>query len=381
MSRVTCCSSTQCEARLGTTDLYAFVLHAQSPTRRQNIMFAPSIRCLKALRSITFLESTPSKCSSFTRLYSTEQPPTPSKVPPAPPKDEFLDPSKETRAEGPRYLNRPLGVLDPPRAGDNIGVDKRSLKQRRDDFVNHDKHLQRREKLAKELFRPYFKDFNDMKYFKGKVFFAPDRMFKAQYALYFPNLRGQTLEGKEDDTTKVLQGNVSVVTLSSSGWGENQVKTFCDEKSNPGLSHLLDHNGSNGSGNKLAQLVEINYEPNAFKYWLIKLFTGRLKATREQFRWGRYFVIHKGFNQELRQSIGMANQKVGHVYLVDQQCKIRWAGHAMADPLEKESMIKNLGRLLSEPKITAPQGKAAPKWDGSESSKADKTIKSPAAGL
>ena len=103
----------------------------------------------------------------------------------------------------------------------------------------------------------------------------------------------------------------------------------------------------------MAQFVEINWEPNVFKHWIIKLFKGQLKASRDQSRHGRYFIIHKGFNQELRQAVGMFNQKVGYVYLVDEQCRIRWAGHAQADPVEKESMIKALGRLLAGPKASS----------------------------
>ncbi|OAA73517.1 ATPase assembly factor ATP10, mitochondria [Cordyceps fumosorosea ARSEF 2679] len=276
------------------------------------------------------------------------------------PQSEIAGPAIEApRSYGKRYdgvftpkpLPRPIGMPLPPRAGENTGIDDRTREQRKKDFADWDKHLARRKELTAQLSRPYFRDWNNLKYHDGKSFIAPPRLFKAEFSLFFPNLYGQTLL-KDDkaprDTTPLLTGKASVVSIFSSQWAEAQTDSFTSAAANPELQAILkQHGGGSGDGGDgPAQVVRVNYEDNAGKAWLVRMFMGSLRRRFPEHEWERYLLVRRGITDHIRECIGLLNGKVGYTYLVDQHCRVRWAASGNASAEERDGLNRGLVRLV-----------------------------------
>ncbi|KAK0303637.1 Mitochondrial ATPase complex subunit atp10 [Friedmanniomyces endolithicus] len=377
-------------------------------------MKAPSPLCLRALRSLAF----PPPLRQQQRCYATvpEQPPTPPrafKIPSPPPEPQWspTTPSQPTSPTGtppppialpthpttpptdptsrppppsafrpppsgpnsrklstndpslaPPPLTRPIGFPTPPLPIDNIGLDPRTLRQRRDDFHDYDRHLAKRAAITKQIAKPYFRDWSNMRFHQGKVFVAPTRLFRREVALWFPNFFGRTLVKKRGlerrvglrdgyggfgrGTTEVLRGRVSVVSLVGNAWAQRQVETFVGGGVNPELHALLEeHRG-------LVQRVEINWETNWLKWWILKIFAvPNLRRSRTVEEQGRYFLVKRGVNDIMKEALGVLNDKGGYVYLVDGECRIRWAGSAEAEEGERKRLVEGVKKLVREAKM------------------------------
>ncbi|POS88178.1 hypothetical protein EPUL_000185 [Erysiphe pulchra] len=244
----------------------------------------------------------------------------------------------------PKPLDRPIGLPKPPNPGENTGIDARTWREWRDDLVDYDKHLVRRRQLTSKLATPYFREWKNMRFSKGKTFLAPLRLFRSNKALYFPNFFGQTLhlDKKMRDTTPVLKNKISILSVYSSAWGEKQAASFVSKEMHPELHGIINNSGS------LAQLVSINFEENSLKAMLIKLFMRSLRKRLGEENWGRYFLVQKGLTIEIREMIGLLNSKVGYIYLLDDQCKIRWAGSGFSEEDERMSLLKGVKKLIEE---------------------------------
>ena len=190
-----------------------------------------------------------------------------------------------------------------------------------------------------------------MRHHQGKTFIAPEQPFKSEVAKYFPNFQGYTLADSWSylDTTKVLRGKVSIVSFVSESWAEEQARSFVGKKENAKLARLLEEL----KGEKGLHKVLINYEDDWFKKILIYMFLwyARRKSDRldgKDMR-ARSFIVTRGVDREFFENgLGVTNLRVGYVYLVDQNCKIRWVGNGDASEAEKASLVRVARRLVGE---------------------------------
>ena len=134
----------------------SYMSAAIHPPRRHNLSTTPHYPTSKSTFSSP--ARTPTPTSTFSSPARTPTPtstssspartPTPTSSSSSPPSAPLKSSASSSAAAPTASLNRPLGLPHPPHAGENTGIDPRTWRQRRDDFLNWDKHLERRKELS-----------------------------------------------------------------------------------------------------------------------------------------------------------------------------------------------------------------------------------------
>lgn len=132
------------------------------------------------------------------------------------------------------------------------------------------------------------------------------------------------------------------MAIFSSRWAEEQIESFVSDAANPALGELVRANAD------AAQVVRVNIEENSMKAWLVRMFMGSLRKQFGEENYARYFLVRRGVSDLIRESIGLLNMKVGYTYLVDPDCRIRWAASGKSTPEELESLTKGMQKLIKE---------------------------------
>lgn len=237
---------------------------------------------------------------------------------------------------------KPIGQLERPSPLD--ALDKRSLIQRKNDWLKDENRLKRKENLEKEFATSGMYDMFIYRKTKGKVFISPKSYFKKDKALYFPNLiANENLVKQKNISTYnafIDNGNhskYSILRIFSNGVGEKHTKRYFADGENNFLN-------SNESYHQLlqkyphSQVVNFSLYDNFFKKWLFKTFTAKnmaKKSVSEASYLKNYFLFDSSkFTVPFRETINYLNSVTGYIYIVDNSGKIRWL--SSGDPLKSD---------------------------------------------
>ncbi|KAF4618184.1 hypothetical protein D9613_011513 [Agrocybe pediades] len=225
-------------------------------------------------------------------------------------------------------LNRPLGVRKRPT------TDIKPTVERIKDFMNHDALMAQRRHLIKEAGKGYFHDLNMTRKNGGKTWIAPKVLIREDKSLYLPNISGTSLEdGEKKDTTTMCFGKISILAMIGTQISEAHVKSFT-YAAHPRFS-----------SNPLYQFVQINLQENLLKSLLVKVYSRSLRGVVPRELRPTYLISNQNM-EYLRDPLGMTNSKVGYVFLIDENLKIRWAGSGDATLEEAQSLESRTAVLL-----------------------------------
>jgi len=140
---------------------------------------------------------------------------------------------------------------------------------------------------------------------------------------------------------------VSVIAMLSTRISEIHATSYT--KSLHGLYHK----------HPVYQYIQINLQENILKSILVNIFLSSLRSKIPPDQHTRYLVSRQNM-EYVREPLGMTNSRIGYVYLVDENLKIRWAACADAKKEEEEALIRCTGVLLNRHKRHSPKRKPHP---------------------
>jgi ATPase complex subunit ATP10 len=208
-----------------------------------------------------------------------------------------------------------------------------------------DSNTATRQHLLKTLDRSHIRDYRNITKAKGggKFYLGNPLLYKSSLALYWPNLKGRTLLRNGADTTTLLKGQISMVCLFQRQWAHAQTQSYVGVKEHPELAWVIEEHKD------IVQKVEISMEDIQGFSIFGRLFDWNLRRSKTDQEQDRYFTT-QGVPVGMKESLGIMNNSVGYIFLVDQNCKIRWSACADALPEEKEYLLKGLKSLISQAK-------------------------------
>jgi len=98
------------------------------------------------------------------------------------------------------------------------------------ELLDRERHLEKRRHLMKEAMKGYFHDFYMLEENGGKMWIGPEVLIRGDKAMYFPNMKGTTLDkGAAAHTTDLCRGKISVVGITSTEIGGYHTASFIQQ--------------------------------------------------------------------------------------------------------------------------------------------------------
>ncbi|GAA99277.1 uncharacterized protein L969DRAFT_386747 [Mixia osmundae IAM 14324] len=221
-------------------------------------------------------------------------------------------------SKSPPYLPRPVGVLHPPTT---VPITKEQAQER---LLSQERRMKERRHLIEEVGKGYFQDMNEIRWHGGKLWLGPPTLIRADKSLYFPNIQGIALSTKgQRHTTDLLTDKVSLLAILSTQVSAEHVQTYVE----PVLEQF--------QAEPRFQVVQINLQENKLKSFLVSMFLSTLRKATPEHLHDTYILSHQDM-EYLREPLGMMNKHLGYVYLIDDQCRIRWAAVDLASPTGRD---------------------------------------------
>ncbi|KAI8328243.1 ATP10 protein-domain-containing protein [Chlamydoabsidia padenii] len=221
-----------------------------------------------------------------------------------------------------------LGARDPPVVDKNSWLQRKKQKLR--DFTDYEKafaaHAAERRHLVEEATKSYFADVHEMRKHGGKMYYASNKLTQPEKAGYMPDFEGSNVNREKVHTTDKLLGKISLMSFVYAKYGEPHVNSFVD----PFLAKYKHTDG--------IQCIELNVQENVLKQLVLKAFIPSIRKNLPDNRKDNYMFLFKDITKT-RKMLDMTNQYIGYVFLVDEDCKIRWTAHGDATQEEVANML------------------------------------------
>ncbi|KAK9764687.1 hypothetical protein K7432_007618 [Basidiobolus ranarum] len=226
-------------------------------------------------------------------------------------------------------------VNEPPKIDTRTWFER--LKDNCNEYLDYDKHLQRRRLLAEKITESYWKDFIDLNT-GSKKYEAPNKLVKAEKAMYMPNFRGKNLAKQRVDSMTLIGGKTSLVTFCFTRFGEAHVSSYVE----PWLKEF-------GAKNPNMGLLEMNIQENPLKGLILRVSQPNLRRLIPKERHETYVMYYKDIEM-IRRRLSISNAVLGWSFLVDSNHKVRWSAHGIATPAEIDALLSLAKELDKENK-------------------------------